>query len=457
MAYSVAQRVISKKDSIYDYCDDLSRKSKLLYNASLFRIRNIFTGYEKEHRTDNEEDVFCEVHVLQDVHPQIHVRKVISYNHLEKLMRVTENPDFFIGLPMQTAQAMVKQAVTDFKNWLASLREYKKHPEKFLGRPKMPHYKKQDLATVIITNQDAVLYPSETGVSLKLPIIKKRLSFSNISEHAFLKEVRIKPYYGRFLFCLTFEEPEPVIETSMPYTCAIDFGTDNFAAIVCDDGSSAIYKGGAVLSDTQWFHKQKAKYVSILTKGYKNQYAASKRSSDLSYRHANFVKDQCHKISRSIIDFCVDHQAGTLIFGVNPLWKQHSKIGKINNQKFVSMPIALLRSMITYKALNAGIKIIEQEESYTSKADITTKDYIPTYGVDDKDAQFSGLRIKRGLYRCADGTILNADCLAAANIMRKAVPDIWDRTTDFSFLASPKVYGFHELNPKSIPVKRIVA
>lgn len=457
MAYSVAQRVISKKDSIYDYCDDLSRKSKLLYNASLFRIRNIFTGYEKEHRTDNEEDIFCEVHALQDVHPQIHVRKVISYNHLEKLMRVTENPDFFIGLPMQTAQAMVKQAVTDFKNWLASLREYKKHPEKFLGRPKMPHYKKQDLATVIITNQDAVLYPSETGVSLKLPIIKKRLSFSNISEHAFLKEVRIKPYYGRFLFCLTFEEPEPVIETSMPYTCAIDFGIDNFAAIVCDDGSSAIYKGGAVLSDTQWFHKQKAKYVSILTKGHKNRYATSKRLADLSYHHANFVKDQCHKISRSIIDFCVDHYAGTLIFGVNPLWKQNSRIGKINNQKFVSMPIAFLRAMITYKALNAGIKIIEQEESYTSKADITTKDHIPTYRVDDENAQFSGIRIKRGLYRCADGTILNADCHAAANIMRKAVPDIWDRTTDFSFLTSPKVYGFHELNPKSIPVKGIAA
>lgn len=457
MAFSVTQRVISSEDMIYSYCDDFCRKAKLLYNAALFRIRNIFTGYEKEHRTDNEEDIFCEVHALQDVHPQIHVRKVISYNHLEKLMRVTENPDFFIGLPMQTAQAMVKQAVTDFKNWLASLREYKKHPEKFLGRPKIPHYKKQDLATVIITNQDAVLYPSETGVSLKLPIIKKRLSFSNISEHAFLKEVRIKPYHGRFLFCLTFEEPEPVIETSMPYTCAIDFGIDNFAAIVCDDGSSAIYKGGAVLSDTQWFHKQKAMYISILTNGHKNRYATSKRLADLSYHHANFVKDQCHKISRSIIDFCVDHYAGTLIFGVNPLWKQNSRIGKINNQKFVSMPIAFLRAMITYKALNAGIKIIEQEESYTSKADITTKDHIPTYRVDDENAQFSGIRIKRGLYRCADGTILNANCHAAANIMRKAVPDIWDRTTDFSFLTSPKVYGFHELNLKSIPVKGIVA
>ena len=457
MAYSVAQRVISKKDSIYDYCDDLSRKSKLLYNASLFRIRNIFTGYEKEHLTSNEAEVFGEVKLLHESYPGIHVQKVICYKHLEKLMRVTENPDFFAGLPMQTAQAIVKQAVTDFNNWLKSLKAYAKHPEDFLGRPKMPHYKKDSLTTVTVTNQDAVLYPSETGVSLKLPIMKKRLSFSNISEHAFLKEVRIKPYHGRFLFCLTFEEPEPVIETSMPYTCAIDFGIDNFAAIVCDDGSSAIYKGGAVLSDTQWFHKQKAMYISILTNGHKNRYATSKRLADLSYHHANFVKDQCHKISRSIIDFCVDHYAGTLIFGVNPLWKQNSRIGKINNQKFVSMPIAFLRAMITYKALNAGIKIIEQEESYTSKADITTKDYIPTYRVDDENAQFSGIRIKRGLYRCADGTILNADCHAAANIMRKAVPDIWDRTTDFSFLTSPKVYGFHELNLKSIPVKGIVA
>ena len=457
MAYSVAQRVISKKDSIYDYCDDLSRKSKLLYNASLFRIRNIFTGYEKEHRTDNEEDVFCEVHALQDVYPQIHVRKVISYNHLEKLMRVTENPDFFIGLPMQTAQAMVKQAVTDFKNWLASLREYKKHPEKFLGRPKMPHYKKQDLATVIITNQDAVLYPSETGVSLKLPIIKKRLSFSNISEHAFLKEVRIKPYHGRFLFCLTFEEPEQVIETSMPYTCAIDFGIDNFAAIVCDDGSSAIYKGGAVLSNTQWFHKQRAKYISIITKGHSQMNTTSARLKDLSFHHANFTKDQCHKISRNIIDFCLEHQAGTLILGVNPLWKQRTNMGTASNQKFVAMPISILRIMISYKALNAGIRIIEQEESYTSKADITMNDYLPTYGKDDNNATFSGARITRGLYRCADGTLLNADCNAAANIMRKAIPDIWKDTRDYTFLSSPKVYGFHELNPKGIPVKGIAA
>ena len=457
MAYRVTQRIISSDDLLYPYFDDLCRKSKLLYNAALFRVRNIFTGYDKEHRTENEVEVFQEVALLQRSYPNMHVRRVISYTHLEKMMRVTENADFFSGLPRQTAQQMVKQTVTDFKNWLASLREYKKHPEKYLGKPKMPRYKKSDLTTVIITNQDAVLYRDDIGMSLKLPLQKQRLYFSNLSSDPVLKEVKIKPYYGRFLLCLTLEEPDVAFDPSVSHVCAIDLGTDNFAAIVCDDHSSAICKGGAVLSKIQWFHKQRAKYVSIITKGHEKKHAVSKRLRDLSFHYANFVKDQCHKISRSIIDFCMEHQCGTLILGVNLLWKQRSNMNKINNQNFVSMPITLLRTMITYKALNAGIRIIEQEESYTSKADLIANDRIPTYGVDDKDASFSGKRIKRGLYRCSNGMILNADCHAAANIMRKAIPDIWKDTRDYTFLSARDVYGFHKLNPKGIPVKGIAA
>ena len=457
MAYRVTQRIISSDDLLYPYFDDLCRKSKLLYNAALFRVRNIFTGYDKEHRTENEVEVFQEVALLQRSYPNMYVRRVISYTHLEKMMRVTENADFFSGLPRQTAQQMVKQSVTDFKNWLASLREYKKHPEKYLGKPKMPRYKKSDLTTVIITNQDAVLYRDDIGMSLKLPLQKQGLYFSNLSSDPVLKEVKIKPYYGRFLLCLTLEEPDVAFDPSGSHVCAIDLGTDNFAAIVCDDYSSAIYKGGAVLSKIQWFHKQRAKYVSIITKGHEKKHAVSKRLRDLSFHYANFVKDQCHKISRSIIDFCMEHQCGTLILGVNLLWKQRSNMNKINNQNFVSMPITLLRTMITYKALNAGIRIIEQEESYTSKADLIANDRIPTYGVDDKDASFSGKRIKRGLYRCSNGMILNADCHAAANIMRKAIPDIWKDTRDYTFLSAPDVYGFHKLNPKGIPVKGIAA
>lgn len=457
MGYRVIQSQIAQGNSMYKYCDSDAKLAKLLYNAALFRIRQIFTGYGKETLTDNEKQVFDEVAVLQNTYPSIKVRRVISYAHLEKMLRVTNNPDFFAGLPMQTSQHIVKQAVSDFKNWLAALRDYKQAPSKYPGKPQMPHYKKKDVTTFTVSNQDAVLYFTGKGMVLKLPCLKERLYYPNIGFGAVLKEVKIKPFYDRYILSLTLEELDAPVNTDMPYVCAVDFGTENLAAIVCNDGSSRLYKGGAVLSNCQWYSKRRAEAVSIITKGHKQKTASSRYLNVLNRYHYNFIQDQCHKISRSIIDFCLKHQAGTIVLGDNRLWKQDSGMGTKNNQNFVLMPIAKLRDMIVYKAANAGISVISQEESYTSKADITAMDKIPVYGVNDDEAAFSGSRIKRGLYRCANGLIINADCNGAANIMRKAIPEVWNGFKDFAFLSSPDVLGFHELNPQSNPVKRIAA
>ena len=301
-------------------------------------------------------------------------------------------------------------------------------------------------------------YIIDHGVNLKLPGRKERLYLSNIEADSVLKEVKIKPYYGRYILCLTLESENFTADnTDMPNICAIDFGVSNFAAVVCNDGSSMLYKGGAVLSECQWFHKKRAKSVSIITKGHEHMHASSRYLSALSRHHADFIKDQCHKISRSIINYCMEHHAGTLVLGENKRWKQDCDMGSQNNQNFVSMPTGLLKQMIIYKASDAGIKTIMQEESYTSQADITAMDYIPVYGVDAENAVFSGRRISRSLYRCFNGMIINADCNGAANIMRKAITDAWNSITDFSFLASPEVSGFHELNPLSISVKGIAA
>lgn len=463
--YLSDQTIVSKNNfkEIYSYMDSYAVLSKNLYNAALFRVRQIFTGYDKNSRTMNEMEVFSEVALLESTYPSIHVKKVISYIHLEKLMRVTHNPDFFAGLPMQTAQAVVKSAVQDFKNWLASLCAYKKDSSCFLGKPKMPGYKKNDRCTYIISNQDAVLYPvadskgAFTGMELKLPQTKSRIFMPHLAKDTRLMEVTVIPYYGRYILSLVIKTEDISNNPDMPETAAIDFGTDNIAAIVCTDKSSKIYKGGAILSHNQWFSKSRAKAVSNITKGHANMYADSVYLQNLSFHHARFVKDQMHKISADVIRFCLEHHAGTLVLGANKNWKQRVNIGTANNQMFVSMPTALLRSLITYKASMHGIRVIEQEESYTSKADICAMDYIPTYGVDDDRAVFSGRRICRGLYRCSNGLIINADCNGAANIMRKAFPCVWDNYTDFSFLANPEVLGFHELNPQSIPVRRIVA
>ena len=456
--YTVCQKRIKDTGSwSYRYCEERATLAWHLYNAALFRIRQIFTGWDKSTRSENEREVFSEVAALEAAYPNIHVRKVIGYAHLEKLMRVTENPDFFAGLPMQTAQAVVRQAVQDFGNWLAAVRAYKKDPSSFTGKPGMPHYRKAP-CTFTLTNQDAVLY----GRTLKLPGTRNRLDVDRIPEGCVLKEVKVSPFYGQYTVYMTLEYAGTPSVADGDDFASIDFGTDNFAAIVATDGSSAIYKGGAVLSENHFFAKERAKAVGIITKGHERMYAGSHHLDRLSAHHDDFVRDQLHKISRSIIGFCEKHHVSTLVLGQNRLWKQRVAMQSANNQKFVQMPIARLIQMIEYKAVMAGIAIVYQEESYTSKASFVDGDRIPVYGRGDQDATFSGSRVKRGLYRCRKGMTVNADLNGAANILRKAFPSAWKHracmsvSSDFSFLKDPEVFGFHELNPKGIPAERIM-
>ena len=376
-------------------------------------------------------------------------------------MRANRNPDFFGGLPMQTAQRILKEAVSTFKGWLSALKEYKKAPGRFTGRPRMPKYLKNGVHTFYISSQDAVLYPvyrdidtpdscadrtegtacrGYAGMELKFPLIRERLYLPHIHRDSVLKEVQVKPYYGKILLVLVLETETVSVSADRPHAAGIDLGTDNIAAIVSTDHASRIYKGGAVLSENRSFHKKRARAVSIMTKGKKHSSADSARLRRLSLHHDGFMKDMMHKISTDIIRYCVEHGVGTLVIGTNRGWKQGADMGKANDQNFVSVP-----KMIGYKAAKEGILIVEQEESYTSKADITAMDPMPVYGEEEDVPVFSGRRTARGLYACSRGYTVNADCNAAANILRKAVPGAWDGTEDFRFLAHPDTIGFKAL------------
>ena len=440
-----------KHPVLFAYLDRNSCLAKNLYNASLYRIRQIFTGWDKESRTANELEVFDEVRQTEAKY-NIEIRRAISYYHLEKLMRATNNPDFFSGLPMHTAQHVVKLAVQNFKAWLEALKAFRRDETAFLGKPRMPGYLKNSRTTFVVSNQEAVVY-REKG-HIKLPHTKETLSARHIQESWRLKQITVKPVHGAFDVVSVFELPETeehITDDTFTEAAAIDFGVKNIAAIVYSDGHSSIYKGGALLAELQLYAKRRARSVQAITHGHKHRKASSRRLARMDLDHENYVRDALHQISRRIVNNCLEHKVGTLVLGVNKLWKQESDIGKRNNQQFVMMPIARLRDMIAYKAERAGIKVIVQEESYTSKASFVDGDDIPEYGKVENPT-FSGKRIRRGLYRTAEGLILNADCNAAANILRKALPAEAGKIKDFQSIVSPEV-----IKPKRSPVKGIAA
>ena len=87
----------------------------------------------------------------------------------------------------------------------------------------------------------------------------------------------------------------------------------------------------------------------------------------------------------------------------------------------MSIPFNKVIDIIKYKAEDFGIKCIEQEESYTSKASFIDDDNIPTFNEDENQKHtFSGKRITRNLYQTKNNQIIDADLNGALNIMKKA-------------------------------------
>lgn len=129
------------------------------------------------------------------------------------------------------------------------------------------------------------------------------------------------------------------------------------------------------------------------------------------------------KTGKQLIEWCAENRADTIVLGCNRYWKQESHIGHVNNQKFVQIPFSYLKNVIAWLAERKGIRVVEQEESYTSKASFLDRDFIPVYGQEPEVFRFSGKRNPRGLYTSEEGIVTNADLQASANILRKAYPN----------------------------------
>ncbi|MGC8671895.1 MAG: zinc ribbon domain-containing protein [Thermoplasmata archaeon] len=105
----------------------------------------------------------------------------------------------------------------------------------------------------------------------------------------------------------------------------------------------------------------------------------------------------------------------------NFLHRQHKKhsanMGRINNQNFVQIPFSTLIQHIKYKAEEADVQVIIQEESHTSKCS-----FLDNESFEHHD-EYMGKRIKRGIFIYKNGILMHVDLNAVYNMIRKAIPE----------------------------------
>lgn len=426
--YNVVNVQIKKNHPLYDYCVGMSKLSTNLFNAALFRQRQWLTSQNKEILTENELQVIKEVDETISKFGLNKPGKIMSYNFIEKLMRVNNNPDFFAGLPMQTAQQVLKEVKNDLTSFFKSLAEFKKCPEKFTAKPELTGYKtKKSLSTFVLTNQDCVIYESKKNKHYcKFPLTKQIVNLGSKIEGK-LKQVTITPMHGIFQLAFVMENNVQAEAKRVERIIALDPGVNNLLAVTNNCGLDCLLIDGRPLkAKNQYYNKKNAEEMSRQTKVTKTKFKPNKEYNRLTLKRNNQIKDYMFKTARCLINWCLENSIDTIVAGKNKYWKQESNRGGSNNQNFVLIPHAKLYTIIKHLCERYGINYFEQEESYTSKASFLDNDYIPTYGVDDENAEFSGRRVHRGLYRSLDGTKINADLNGSANILRKFCGEVFE-------------------------------
>lgn len=179
-------------------------------------------------------------------------------------------------------------------------------------------------------------------------------------------------------------------------------------------GTSFIVDGKHLKSLNQWYNKS----VSALKEG-KPQGFWTKQLAQRTEKRNRQTRDAVNKAARIVINHCLEHKIGTVVFGWNKGQTQGINLGTRTNQSFVQIPTGKLKNRIAQLCERYDIRFVETEESYTSKASFVDTDFLPTIGEKPEGWTASGKRVRRGLYKTKDGIRINADCNGAANILRK--------------------------------------
>ncbi|MDY7002532.1 MAG: transposase [Cyanobacteriota bacterium] len=376
----VDRHIIKRTHRYWQVCDELAFKSKNLYNLANYYCRQHFFT------TGNSLD-------------------------LTKLYHATKDSDAYRALPTKVSKQIIKCLTKSWRGYFQALRVWSKHPGKFLGQPKIPKYKDKS------KGRNVVIYSSESVYKAPLKDGICHLSMSDIKIPVVVEavvEVRIVPATGCYVIEIVYEKAERPQSVSK-YVAGIDLGVDRLVALSTNKPGvkPLLVNGKPLKSVNQLYNKRKAKYQSFL----KDNIRSSRKVEGLTFRRNRFVDNYLHHTSKLVVDYLVTNQLGTLVIGKNDRWKQGANIGKRNNQNFTAIPHYKLVQQITYKCQLAGIKVIETEESYTSK----------TSALDlEKPCQhetYVGKRVKRGLFKSSTGKIINADINGSIQIIRKKFPE----------------------------------
>ena len=380
------KHIIYSNDKYYDLIKHYCKISKDLYNQANYIIRQEFCNNHKWIRYDN---------------------------NLIKLLRENEEFNNIDKLPcVQCSQQILRLLDKNWKSFFKLIKDWKKNPSKYLGRPKLPKYKnKNGFNILIFTNQNCKLKDEFIVFPKKKKGFKIKTKVDNI------QQVRVIPKSNHLIIeVVYYKEIQEFKELESKRIIGIDLGLNNFATIANNCNlQTFIINGKSLKSMNKYWNKLNSNYQEIAKR--MNNKNSTNKLHKLVLKRNNKMNDFMHKSSKYIVNYCLKNNIDTIVIGRNNNWKQKINIGRINNQSFTQISHQSFINKLQYKCIENGINFILTEESYTSKTSFLDKE------LPQKHEKYIGNRIKRGLFSNGKN-LINADLNGAFQIIRKVFDEV---------------------------------
>ena len=387
----VEQHIIKKSDCRYNTIDLAAYKSKNLYNATLYAVRQHF----------------------------FETNEYLPYARAQHLFQETHQFDYY-ELPSKVAQWTMKMVDQNFRSFFKSLQVYKKNPSKFSGRPKLPKYLDKTDGRYLLTYTSQAVSKKALDKLGMLRCSGLDIEVSTTLSYKDIRQVRIIRGLDYYTIEVLHEVQDIPLKEDNGLYAAIDLGVNNFATVVSNISGDTpfVISGKEIKSYNHWYNKEVAQYKSLLEQ--RNKRKSSARLRKIGLKRKNKMNDFIHKSSRYIVNQLVSKGITTLVIGKNKNWKQDISIGKVNNQNFVQIPYESFIIKLQYKCALNGISVELVNESHTSKGSFLDSEDIGHHQT------YMGKRIKRGLFQSREGKLINADVNGSYNILRKCKPNAFE-------------------------------
>ena len=329
---------------------------------------------------------------------------------------------WFKSLPSQTAQEVCKLLDKSWKSF------YKLQKSGGIINPRPPRFKQDGIPITYM--QNGIKHEvGSNGIRLSLPKKLKEYmekTYEISDNYLFLKnklfkdtdgikQIRIyPPENGKSEVILVYEKEDVEIKPNNGHFLSIDLGLHNL--FTCYDSEAACFiMGREYLSICRKYDKEIGRIQSQWAKVQANkgiQYPKpSKHVLRLHQKKRDSINDYLHKVTKKLVDYCEKNDISTVIIGDIRNIRKDNNLGKITNQKLHRLPYEKLYIMLSYKLALKGIRLIKQEESYSSQC----SPYAERICIENAE---KSNRKERGLY-ITKGEIFNADAVGAYNIMKK--------------------------------------